>query len=366
MASSGDKKGQRRGSCGHVMAIFDLHDKCARCREKLIGEDACVKDKPCKICDGFTAAQKDMLATPSYKIMKDEKAGLLVSPKEVTVLHPVDSEPTFQSPSGQPTQSSSILLTTPPSSAEQTASFVTSDQLTTIADKWSGQFARMEALLSRGNIFSATVSAVKPLDTQNLVSDNPFLAPASHPTGPVEVPVAVDALVNVKPVDAKDKKKSHKSRKDKHYDKTVKSDTKSSSTKADKKVDDKPVRRRDRSPSPVTKPAKSKGHSSSPLPDASSSGPEAAHQSVVHKMDTSKHSLDVEKSATGSLFRSSSSATVAPPEHDSSFAGACAFPQEHYEQISEDDMDRSVSCTGSDDGHFSDVTDPPEQTGYVL
>ena len=130
---------------------------------------------------------------------------------------------------------------------------------------------------------------------------------------------------------------------------------------ADKKVDDKPVRRRDRSPSPVTKPAKSKGHSSSPRRDASSS-PEAAHQSVVHKGDTSKHSLDVEKSATGSLFRSSSSAPVAPPEHDSSFAGACAFPQEHYEQISEDHMDRSVSCTGSDDGHFSDVTDPPKQT----
>ena len=156
-------------------------------------------------------------------------------------------------------------------------------------------------------------------------------------------------------------RKSHKSRKDKHYDKIVKSDTKSSSTKADKKVDDKPVRRRERSPSPVTKLAKSKGHSSSPLPDASF-GPEAAHQSVVHKGDTSKHSLDVEKSATGSLFRSSSSATVAPPEHDSSFASACAFPQEHYEQISEDDMDRSVSCTGSDDGHFSDVMDPPEQT----
>ena len=208
MASPGDKKGQRRGSCGHVMAIFDLHDKCARCREKLIGEDACVKDKPCKIYDGFTPAQKDMPATPSYKIRKDKKAGLLVSPKEVTVLHPMDSEPTFQSPSGQPTQSSSIPPTTPPSSAEQKASFVTSDQLTAIADKWSEQFARMEALLSRGNVFSTPVSAVKPLDTQNLVSDNPFLAPASRPTGPVEVPVAVDAPVNIQPVDAKDKKKS--------------------------------------------------------------------------------------------------------------------------------------------------------------
>ena len=103
------------------MASFDLHDKCARCRDKLIGEDDCVKDKPCKICDarcrdkligeddcvkdkpckicdGFLVSQKDMLATPSYKIRKDKKAGILVSPKDVTVLQPVDNEPTFQSP----------------------------------------------------------------------------------------------------------------------------------------------------------------------------------------------------------------------------------------------------------------------------
>ena len=53
MASPGDKKGQRWGSCGHVMASFDMHDKCARCRDKLIGEDKCVLKKPCAVCDGF-------------------------------------------------------------------------------------------------------------------------------------------------------------------------------------------------------------------------------------------------------------------------------------------------------------------------
>ena len=106
MASPGDKKGQRRGSCGHVMATFDLHDKCARCHDKLIGEDGCVKDKPCKICDGFSVSQKDMLSMPSYKIRNERTAGILVSPKEVKVLQPVDNEPTFQSPSGQPSESS--------------------------------------------------------------------------------------------------------------------------------------------------------------------------------------------------------------------------------------------------------------------
>ena len=371
MASPGDKKGQRRGSCGHVMAVFDLHDKCARCREKLIGEDNCVKDKPCKICDGFTPAQKDMLATPSYKIRKDKKAGLLVSPKEVTVLHSVDNEPTFQSPSGQPSQSSAIPPSTPPSSSEQTASFVTSDQLAAIADKWSEQFVCMEALLSRGNVFSTPVSSVKPLDTHNLISDNPFLAPATRPTGPVSAPVAVDASVSVQLVDAKDKekekKKSHKSRKDRHADKTVKSDVKSSTSRSDKQGDEKPVKRHDRSPSPVCRSTISKAPAFSPPPDASS-GPESAHQSLLHKGETSKRSSDVsEKTVTGSLFRSSSS-TVTPPAQDASLSfagtGACAFLQEpeHYERISENEMELSVSCTGSDDGHLSDVTDQPEQT----
>ena len=30
--------GQKRGSCGHVLALFDSHSKYARCREKGIGE----------------------------------------------------------------------------------------------------------------------------------------------------------------------------------------------------------------------------------------------------------------------------------------------------------------------------------------
>ena len=80
----------------------------------------------------------------------------------------------------------------------------------------------MEALLSRDNVFSTPVSTVKPVDTQHLISETPFLAPATHPTGPVEVPVAVDAPVKPKSVDQKDKKRSHKSKKDKPADKSTK------------------------------------------------------------------------------------------------------------------------------------------------
>ena len=86
MASPGEFKGQRKGSCGHIMAAFDLHDKCARCREKKIGQDPCVLGNEFLICEGFSDSQKEKLGTPSYKIRKERKVGLLVSPKEVTVL----------------------------------------------------------------------------------------------------------------------------------------------------------------------------------------------------------------------------------------------------------------------------------------
>ena len=36
--------GQRRGKCGHAIALFDTHTHCARCREKGKGQDFCVEN----------------------------------------------------------------------------------------------------------------------------------------------------------------------------------------------------------------------------------------------------------------------------------------------------------------------------------
>ena len=80
MASPGDIKGQRQGSCAHIKAAFDAHDKCARSREKKIGNDPCVQDEQCSICEGFSDLQCDTLATPSYRIRNEKKAGTPVSP----------------------------------------------------------------------------------------------------------------------------------------------------------------------------------------------------------------------------------------------------------------------------------------------
>ena len=65
--------GQRKGACGHIMASFDLHSRCARCRDKSLGDDARVKKLPCEFCELLTPEQVLQLSTPTYKIRKEKK-----------------------------------------------------------------------------------------------------------------------------------------------------------------------------------------------------------------------------------------------------------------------------------------------------
>ena len=60
-----------RGSCRHVMALFDNHKKCARCREKGVVDDPCVKKLDCQIYKAFVLAQVKQLATLTYKSRKE-------------------------------------------------------------------------------------------------------------------------------------------------------------------------------------------------------------------------------------------------------------------------------------------------------
>ena len=61
MASPSERKGH------------DLHDKCARCRDKSIGEDDCVMKKQCSICEGFSDSQREMLSTPTLESAKTRR-----------------------------------------------------------------------------------------------------------------------------------------------------------------------------------------------------------------------------------------------------------------------------------------------------
>ena len=55
------------------MAVFDNHKKCARCRDKGVGDDPCVKKQECKICQALTPAQLKQLSTPTYQSRKERE-----------------------------------------------------------------------------------------------------------------------------------------------------------------------------------------------------------------------------------------------------------------------------------------------------
>ena len=184
--------GQRRGNCGHIMAGFNGHKKCARCREKKLGDDPCVKDLVCSICNAFSDQQRSMLSTPQYKIRKDKKSGLLVSPSKVTVVgvanqedlggeqddEELDSVPVLASGSGEP--QFAISHHTP-------EDFVSKRDFDTLSNQLEEKFARFEALLSRTNIFSTPKAPVSAVSITT--SEQPFFNP-SEPgaTGPVRPP----------------------------------------------------------------------------------------------------------------------------------------------------------------------------------
>ena len=181
--------GQRRGSCGHVMAGFDLHKKCARFRDKKLGDDSCVQGKVCTLCDNLTDSQRNMLATPQYQIRKDKKSGLLLSPSNVTVVGPVDSSDEFTVP--QDNAHAQVMAgsgSSPVPLAQQSTDFVSRQDFEVLNSQLEEKFARFEALLTRINIFS---TPKLPVNVENPpVSDTPFINPSFDPrvTGSVGSP----------------------------------------------------------------------------------------------------------------------------------------------------------------------------------
>ena len=58
-----------------MMAGFDLHSVCARCRDKKKGKDPCVEkpDSECQHCKVLTPEQLAQISTPSYKLKKEKR-----------------------------------------------------------------------------------------------------------------------------------------------------------------------------------------------------------------------------------------------------------------------------------------------------
>ena len=109
--------GQKHGRYGHLMAGFDNHSFCARCRDKGKGKDPCVgrpESTDYKFCNSLTSEQPAQLSTPSYKLKKEKREAKkmettstptkdslnlsLVDPASVLVIGAVDGQVTLQSP----------------------------------------------------------------------------------------------------------------------------------------------------------------------------------------------------------------------------------------------------------------------------
>ena len=74
-----------------MMAGFDHHSVCARCRDKKKGSDPCTKSPPesCGHCDLLTPEQRTQLSTPSYKLKKEKKEAKSSTPiKDSDTLSP--------------------------------------------------------------------------------------------------------------------------------------------------------------------------------------------------------------------------------------------------------------------------------------
>ena len=166
-----------------MMAGFDQHEDCARCRDKDLGSDNCDKKKSCVHCDSLTDQQRGMLSTPQYQIRKEKKAGVLIYPSKVTVVGVMDQEPD-DLPQDAPDPSGSGSQETFQISHHSADEFVSRKDLDVLSNQLQEKFARFEALLSRTNIFSTPKAPVTSMSAP--VSDQPFFDPSDpRATGPV-------------------------------------------------------------------------------------------------------------------------------------------------------------------------------------
>ena len=171
------------------MASFDKHARCARCRDKGHGDDPCVNNLACALCDQLTPEQLLQLSTPTYKIQKEKQKSkeVLVDPSTVTVVSQAEQEGT-DPPSSLNT---SVDLSLPAPSFRK--------ELQDLDEKWSVRMTRIEALLTMGQrpptqqpSFSPVKVPVAHQAPAGALSQNPFIqssvpsgqaGPASGPDG---------------------------------------------------------------------------------------------------------------------------------------------------------------------------------------
>ena len=163
------------------MALFDNHKKCARCREKGVGDNPCVKKQDCQICKVFTPSQIIQLATPTYKARKEhgeqkkseacsDATPTPVDPSDVTLLGRVSTDK-LSLVESTPKQKKKRYEGSPKSSKRRHSSKPTSDDLKSLDDKWSERFSCLEAML----LSQSFAVPVRPVSSASVVPrEHPF------------------------------------------------------------------------------------------------------------------------------------------------------------------------------------------------
>ena len=181
--------GQKKGACGHIMASFDKHSRCARCREKGQGDDPCVQNLQCDFCSVLTPEQVFKLSTPTYKLRKEKAKAkeVLVDPSSVVVLDT------------QPEQEPAVSVSSAPDLSLPVPQF--KKDLQELDEKWATRMARLEALITLGHrsspsaqnpTFSPVKVPVSHAAPAGALSQTPFFVSTSASSGPAGPAVGPD------------------------------------------------------------------------------------------------------------------------------------------------------------------------------
>ena len=167
--------GQRRGSCGHAMAGFESHSKCARCRDKGLGDDPCVQKKECAICRGFIPEQTLQLSTPA-----SSSTPTVMDPAHVSVLGKVEKVKAVQSTPTSPKKTKRSESPKPSANKKKSSSSRPSaEDLKKLDDKWAERFSRLEAMLLAKTFTVPVEPVVKPASDVS-TSQKPFFLSWCH------------------------------------------------------------------------------------------------------------------------------------------------------------------------------------------
>ena len=77
--------GQKQGLCGLLMAGFDTHTYCARCRDQGTFIDPCITQEDCQFCNFLTKDQKARV----HLILKKKKENVIRKPSKRSRVAPL-------------------------------------------------------------------------------------------------------------------------------------------------------------------------------------------------------------------------------------------------------------------------------------